>query len=302
MRSAFLVLSLLFLLISRTSRAGDEPSLEDLVRLNGEAIFGGAARLEAGDRLVIPLTKPGQFEKCFVGKSGMVNPESLKGEGNRKVLANPEGGEIANQVVVGRGDGEWQSRFELSGDVEVRFNLRVPATQNGSRLQLRLNQSAKGVLQTGSFFQGAALYSGKKVVKQAQPSKKEYQAPPDKWFDKKGIVAIEAVFAKGNFSLKMRKVVKDPKDAAEAELAKLEDAAPAGGKIAFSFNKLTFLISDMTIAGKVDREWLQGQIEELRTKGKLVEKEPPKEPEPPLLRQPKKEGSEDGKKEEEEDL
>jgi hypothetical protein len=306
MRSALLALPFFLSLPAGASRAGDEPSLEDLLRLNGEAIFGGPARLEAGDRIVIPLTKPGQFEKCFVnvGKSAMVNPESLKGDLNRKILANPNpeaGGEVPNPVIVGKGDGDWQSKFELSGDVEVRFNLRVPALQNGSRLQLRLNQSSKGMLQTGSFFQGAALVSGKKAVKQAQPPK-EYQGPPDKWFEKKEIVGIEAVFAKGNFTLKMRKNAKDPKDVVEAELAKIEDAAPAGGKIAFSYNKLTFLISDLTIAGKIDREWIKGQLEELKSKGKLVEKEPPKEAEPPPLRQPKKEAPADGKKEEEEDL
>jgi len=328
--------------------AEEELPIEKLVELNGEAVFGAKARLEGGDRLVVAFDKPGQFEKCFAGR-GMKSPDSLKGDLNRKILENPvAGGELQNVAVVGQGNGQWVSKFDLSGDIDLNFTMRVQAVSNRSQFLLTLNQAKKDSLQIFSFFQGAVAYSGGKKVKQAA-APKEFQAPPDKWFDRNALATIHASLKGGSFSLHMKMDAKDPKegkkdqakkeqpkkehprkeqpkkdqgkkekeekehkegkkdekeskDPKDVEMLKLDDLPASGGKISFTFQNLNFVLINVTIAGKVDREWLKAQFQELKAKGTLKAKEAPKPPELPPLRQPKKEEPGDKKKEDDEDL
>jgi len=279
--------------------AADEPTLESLIDLNGEAIFGTKARLEAGDRITLLFGKGSQFDKSFAGR-GMMKPEALVGELNRLILVNPAGeGEIPEVAIAGRGAGDWSSKFDLSGDLEVRFTMRVQAIQKGSNFVLFLNQApkAKTVLEIGPFFSRAVLSAGGKKKQAAAP--KDYQAP-DRWFDKNCLVTIAAAFKGGNFTLRMQKATKDPKDAKDVELLKLDDAQAAPGKVRFVFQNLNFVLSNVTLTGKVDREWVKSQIDALRAKKTLVEKEAPKPPEPAPLRKKKEEKADDGKDTDEE--
>jgi len=303
--------------------AGEDAEFAKRFEASKAALFGGSVKLEAGDKVVITFTEAGQFEKAFEGV-GMVNPTSLKGEGNRLIIMKPEGGELPGVAIVGRGNGSWQSRFELSGDVEIKFSLRLSGVPGGAAFTVSLNQSKKAAIQT-SFFQTAALLAGGKPKKKVQ-AHKEYLGPPEKWLDRKFIHTFTLSTKDGKYAVKMRRELPDPKDIKDVDLLSLDDLGDAtAGKIAFGFQKLTFALSSMTISGKIDREWCAAQFDDLEAKavaaalkkektgaekgkGKDAKKEKEEKkdtpPPPPLAPRPKKDLSdpEEKKKDSEEDL
>jgi hypothetical protein len=243
-----------------TAAAEERPPLERLIQLNGERLFGGETHVE-GERITVSFKKAEQFARAFEGP-GMIRPEDLKGA-NHAMLDKVE-----HPLGAGRGDGEWLSRFELTGDVEATFKLKIPNIQKGSQLTLWLNKSQKSALQT-SFFQNAALLVGGKARKRVS-SGKEFQAPPEKWFEKKEPVGVALSVKGGKFSVRLKK----------DEVLSLDEVTDApGGRIGFSFHKLSFVVSDLTVSGKFDRAWCEGQIKELDAKGSLAIKEKPA-PEP----------------------
>ena len=62
------------------------------------------------------------------------------------------------------------------------------------------------------------------------------------------------------------------KDVVNIPAKKVKDR---GGKIAIVFSKLTFTIDNLRIRGKVDREWCQEKLTELKKAGKLKVPPPP---------------------------
>jgi hypothetical protein len=290
----------------RAAEAEGEVPFEKLLELNKEALFGGDATV-AGDKVTVVFSKPGQFEKAFTGQ-GMVPASSLKGELNRKILEKPEGGEVESYAVVGGGtaNADWVSRFDLGGDLDLRFTARIPnPPPKGAGFNIRLGQTTKGYLQT-TFFQSAFLLADKKTVKKAA-APKEYQASPEKWLERKAFLTFTLSWKGGKFSAKMKKEAKEEKDAKEVELLTMDEVGEApAGKVAFSVQKLRFVITSLTVSGKVSREWCEAQFKELDAKGKLAkaEKVPEKTPEPPPLRKEKKpeDDAASKKKEAEEDL
>jgi hypothetical protein len=301
-----------------------EPSFEELLRLNSTALFGGETKIE-NDRITIAYKKGGQFDRGFQG-AGIVNPDSLK-EANKNIL-----GDTKEVAVVGRGDGEWTSRFDLSGDIALKFKIRMPGIQKGSQFILRINQSQKSQIQT-SFFQDVALVQGGKPKKRTS-APKEFQSPPEKWLDRKALMDVNMNLHEGKLLLKVsedpekakerekereknreksKEKGKDkPKDAAKdspknLEITLDEASEASGGKVSFSFRKLSFVVSDMTLSGKYDRAWCEEQLKQLDKDKKLVrkaEKPPPSPADLPPRKVPKTEGDEQAekKKEAEEDL
>ncbi len=330
---AVLLLALLAALppAAQAGAGEEEPSFDELLHLNAQALFGGEASFEK-DRVVIHYKKPGQFERAFQGP-GMVNPASIKGDVNRKILEKPEGGgEIDQIAVVGRGDGNWQSRFELSGNIDLSFKIRFSSLQRGSQFVLRINQTPKSSIQT-TFFQNAMLMVGGKVKKRTV-APKEFQLPPEKCFDKKALAPVSISSSDGKFLLKVKREeekdkAKDKEKAREkakdkekekhkekekdrekpkdVELSLDEAGDAAGGKIAFNFAKLSLVIAEMRISGNYDRAWCEEQLKQLDKEKKLVRKaeKPPEEqaPQPPR-KAPKKPGEDETarKKDAEEDL
>src|SRR2546426_5469280 len=157
---------------------------------------------------------------------------------------------MADVAAVGRGDGEWRSRFDLTEDVHVSFKLRIPAVQKGALLVLRLNQSPKAALQT-SFFQEAALVVGGKARKKVA-GPKDLQAPPEKWLNKKALLHVDLAYKKGQFTVKVNEHSKEKDKDVKRELASMtvDEAGEApGGRLDISFRKLSFVISDLKIEG-----------------------------------------------------
>jgi hypothetical protein len=218
----------------------------------------------------------------------------------------------------------------------------MPGIQKGSQFLVRINQTPKSVIQT-NFFQEAALVLGGKTKKRSL-APKEFQAPPEKWFDRKALVPIAMSYHDGKFQLKVtaehpkekehgkekekekeREKGRDkgkgkdkdrPKDAAkdppkdppkDLEISLDEAGEAASGKVSFSFRKISFVVSEMTLSGKYDRAWCEEQFKQLDKEKKLVRKaeKPPAGPaDQPPRKAAKSEGEEQAekKKEAEEDL
>jgi len=266
-------------LSGRTSLAAGEerPPFEKLFDLNSEKVFGGKAKLE-GDRVTIEFTKSGQFSRGFEG-TGMLKLEDIKGL-NRDII-DKAGQREGKPAVASNGEqGEWQSRFELSGDVSLSFKITVRPPQRSSQFVVWLNRGSKGALQS-SFFQSAALVSGGKVKKTV--ASKEIQGTPDKWFDPRTSFYADLSVKEKAFTVKAAKQPKEDKDKLEMkESTVLDDIGDANsGRIVFSFKKLGFVLSNVKVSGKIDLEWVKKQLQELEDKGDLVLKEAPASVQPP---------------------
>lgn len=279
-------LAALGLLVPGRSPAEEgRPPFEQLLKLNSEKVFGGEAQLGEGDRVTIHYKK-GQFSRALLG-TGVVDPEETKSSDHKKILEGipkkRRGGREHDAVpaVLGVNQGDWQSRFELSDDVTFKFQLWIRTAMPGSQLTVWMNKGAKSQIQT-SFFQNAVYSGGGKTRRASAP--KEYQGPPEKLFDRHERVPVEMSYKQGAFSVKM----------GEEEVLRIDDAAEArSGRLAFSFRKLTFALTDVEISGKIDRSWCEARFNELDSKGALVVKEAQRvDGSPPLRKSAKKESDE----------
>jgi len=275
--------------------AEERPPFEKLFDLNCEKIFGGKAKLE-GERVTIEYTQSGQFSRGFEG-AGMVKLEDLKGHNHAIVDQAAQAG--GKPAIASNGEqGEWLSRFELSGEVSLSFKITFRPPQRSSQLVISLNRGSKGALQT-SFFQSATLISGGKVKKTV--ASKEIQGPPDKCFDPRINVHGQLSVKDKKFIVKTGKQPKDDKEKLDLkESVVLDDIGDAtSGHIAFSFRKLGFVLSSMTISGKVDLAWVKKQLEDLEDKGDLVLKEPAAAIQPPTRKSLEKAEDEKAKRKKE---
>ncbi len=282
-------------------------NFEELFRLNSGKIFGGSVELKKllKDKDEVQVTihykEPGQFEKSFEGR-GIFNPSTLK-QANRNILKNPEGnGEIKDLVAVGRGSGDWRSRFELKGDLNIDFNLHIPRIQRGSQFVLYLHWSRGSFIHTSFFQSGYIMNGGRMKGKAVAP--KEYQASPSSWFDQNAVIPVAISLKGGKCQVKLKLI--DTKEAKgkggkrgkkeskekkkEVELLSIEGAEdlPAG-RIQFSFRNLAFVLSNLKISGTLERKWCEAAFDLLESKGQLVlEKKTSEKPKPPERRTRKK--------------
>ena len=251
------------------SAEGDRPPFETLFALNAEKIFGVKVDDKDGvtykdGAMTLAFGAPGQLQRVFEG-TGMLVPDQVRGDHHRKILNNAENKAWDRTVVIGRPSGAWKSKFELSGRVKLSFKLRIPEFPKGWDLKIALIQGPKAALST-SFFQTATLSGVGKPKRATSP--KEYLAPPEKWFDLKGLVPVELLQEKGVFTVKL----------AEKEVLKLEGTEEIGaGAIVFTFQKLTFLMTDVRIEGNLNQAWIEAQFKELEEKNQLTLKAPEQE-------------------------
>ncbi len=329
MVKAPLFLAVASLVLAIPLRAEEEPSFEKLLGLNADKLFGGEVKIE-GETVTITYNKPGQFEKGFEG-NGTVNPDAVKGHA-RKLFDKPEGGgEMDHIALAARGDGEWISRFELSGAVRMSFNLRIPAFQKGSQVSVRLLESAKGFHQA-TVAPGTLLAAAKGKKKPAPASF------PETFFDAKALVSVLLSSGDGKFTAHLKKRgeagdrkgrggkrgKREKKEGQEKAEEKDKDAgkdretldheivlddadAPASGKIRVSFSKMTMAMTNVQISGKVNRAWCEAQFKDLEAKNLLVlkEKAPPEPPDgkrPRLAAKKEQDTPEQRKKDSEEEL
>jgi hypothetical protein len=266
-----------------------EPSFDKLVELNAAALFGGNLTRK-DNRFTLVFPGEGQFERGFEcpGRSAenvVSDLSQLKGEAVRKMLL--DGHTKGKPSLVGMQSGTALSRFMLTNDFEVSFRLRIPNLDAKARMSWSFGlPGSRDSVQT-SFFQEITAGGSKPVRVRTQEA--AFAGSPVKWFDRgpEGMRVI-LTFKDGKLTVRLgshgKKHEKNPGKKPEQNPEKGEETlvevvsaavdAPRSGKIGLSFDKVTFLISDLTITGKFPRQWVEEEIERLRKANKLVTAEP----------------------------
>jgi hypothetical protein len=267
--------------------AAEEPSLEELVQLNAEALFGGKLTLAEG-RFTLDFTEARSFERGFTyRKTGSIASEP--GEVNAAMRKRLVDGAEGKFSFAGLGSGTALSNFELAGDFKISFRLRIPTLDPRSRMTWLLNRESRSRYLQTNFFQDILVAARRRA--RARTKEPRFAGPPVRWFDtsSKG-VRVEMVFKDGKLSIRMgttekeggkgrgkRGKKKEDKKAKEeiVEVVALDGIEePTGGRLALSFDRLSFVVTDLRIEGEFPREWARGETESLRKKGKLKTSSP----------------------------
>jgi hypothetical protein len=270
-----------------------EPSLEELIKLNAEPLFGAKPDFGDGGKVTLVLTGDGSFEKGFVcrgvGGSGIIaSAPALRNEAVRKTLLEGAAGAFSFAGLI---SGSAVSKFELSGDFKVSFKLRIPQLSPQARIGMSFHQEGRHAIQT-NFFQDVLVLAKKRAS--ARSPDPRFAAPAASWFDRKSVgVPVEVSFQNSRFAIRMPSVAHDDKGAdrggkdqkggkrekkpeehkPEAELVEVVSLEgiddPQSGRIALNFDKVSFLVSDFRVEGKLNRSWAEREIDALRKTGKL---------------------------------
>lgn len=231
---------------------------DKIVELNGPAIFGGTVTLK-GERLEILYNREGQFPVGFEGKDMWDTKSPTLSEAFKGMIK-----EVNGLVVFGLGKGVWTSRFPIAGDVWVEFGLGVPnliGTQSHLSVRINWNKRKRQGWET-SFFQTISYLSRGRPKGRQATKLKEYEGLPHRWFPRTG-GSVPVAFGLRDGAMVSR--IKS-KDVVKVSAKKVKDK---GGKIAFVFSELTYTIGNLRIRGKVDREWCEEKLAELKKAGKL---------------------------------
>ena len=257
------------------------PPLDELVTLNGEALFGQTVTAKDG-RVHLKFPPKGVFGKGF----------SVKAARSRGFLSDPADFKLvtvkdlvheiqAKAAFAAVATGAALSRFELGDDFKITFRLRAPTLGRSAQMTMRLNQQGRKAYIQTNFFQDL-LAVGDRKKKRARAT--AVSGHPSTWFNRKDKhgVPVEIVFKDKKFSVSMD-VQPTGKDKPEkVELVALEGIEkPASGRIYWTFKNMSFAVTDLSIEGKYGREWAQGEIEKLKKRDELVVAKPaPAKPNP----------------------
>jgi hypothetical protein len=279
------------------------PALEDLLKYNSAAIFGGQVAILGEDRFEVTFDKAGQMIKGFEGQAIMDETSPGAQGANKRFYTKQEKGQkeakpiekLAAVAIAPPGSQWtiWTSRFPVGGDVKVTFDFRIPnllTIESGFFVRIH---STKSQFIQNTFFNTLEMGATK-----ATTTVKQFFGPASKWFPRKEgkEVPIELFEEGGKCSASFNKQVL-------VTLPKVPDYPP--GKVVFGFRKVAFTIQDLKISGKLDRAWCEAQIAALEKSGKLllkppVEKKEGEEPPPPPSEEEKKKAESQKKKSDEE--
>jgi len=282
---------------SRFGAAEGEPSLDQLIEINAEALIGAETSVKTDLGVVFDFKeRKGLFNKVFQirgsPKAFLSKLEDAKATlPGQKLLDKAE--DVFSVVCIDSGTA--LSNFELEGDWRIKFKAKIPSLVPAASLSFQMNLDGKSFLQTNFFHDLIVSDGGKK--KQKLTPHKELQGDPLQWFDKtseKGVdIEIEmkgkklSIFMsppkenskdqrregrKGRWKGKEKEKEKEKEGDGPGRLEVIsqeEIEKPAAGRIALSFQKLSFLLGDFKIEGKLSRSWADEGIAKLRKEGKL---------------------------------
>ncbi|MBN1441303.1 MAG: hypothetical protein JXA90_01280 [Planctomycetes bacterium] len=253
------------------------PSFADLLNWNAETIFGGKLTLEKDDRFTLAFPGEGLFEKGFrcQGKAGqgvISDAAAVKDVSVKRTLLEGAAGTFS---LVGLSSGSAVSRFPLGNDYSISFKVRIPILMAASKLVFILNQEGRSYIQL-SFFQEASVISGGRRRAAAASRDPRFRGPPAQWFDRKSAgVPVEIVFKEGKLTVRMHAPAQGNLKEGMADVVTLDGVSePTEGNLALSFDRISFLISDLKIAGKLPADRLKQEIESLRGTGQLRTRAP----------------------------
>jgi hypothetical protein len=281
---------------SRARAAEGEPPLDQLIEINSEALIGAETSVKTDLGVVFDFKeRKGLFNKVFQTRGGakafVSKLEEAKGTvPGQKLLDKAE--DVFSVLCIDSGTA--RSKFELEGDWRIRFKAKIPSLVPAAALSLQMNADGKSYLQT-NFFHDLIISDGGKKKQKVTPHK-DLQGDPLSWFDKtaeKGVdIEIEmkekklSIFmsppkrehAKGRGEGRRGRGGKGKDNEKEKDgdgpgrlevISQEEIEKPVSGGIALSFQKLSFLLGDFKIEGKLSRSWAEEGIAKLRKEGKL---------------------------------
>jgi hypothetical protein len=249
------------------------PPFEKLLEFNSRELFGGILTLK-GDNFEVLFNADGHVKAGFEGK-GIIDSKSEEMRGsNRRFMhyGDQKAGEklLPGLAGVGLGEGQWVSRFPVAGNAWVQMGFRIPNLMNyQSSFKLYVNWN-KGSGYETSFFQSISYVSGGKAKTTQMTALPEYKKQPHDWFIRRADPnKIEFGIRGGRCLVNM-----DGK-----EIVTVPKVVDKGGNVAIIFKKIAFTVDNLKISGKLDRDWCNKRIEELKNQGKLKLREEPKPPE-----------------------
>lgn len=281
--------------------AAGEPSLEDLVRWNAGEIFPGA-RFSLNDkgRFTLEFPGAGEFEKAFRcrtrgGGQGIVSESGrVKDVAVRKTLIDGAEGKFSFVALAG---GTAISNFAVGTEFKVSFKVRIPTMMKTSRIVWYLPRDGKDYVQLDFFNEATLVAKGRRRSRSAARAA-AFRGSPSTWFDRKSKgVPVEFVRKDGTLSVRLPTPPGRGGDEEKGltEVVTLDGIErPEEGQLALSFDRISFLVSDLRIEGQLPRAWVEKKIDELRESGAL-RSEAPQQPgsDPPAKR------GEDGESEKE---
>lgn len=259
--------------VAPTIRAVEEPSLERLLELNAAELFGGSLKVKDG-RMTLTFEKD-QFAHGFATTSRrgrfIFDPGQILSQRHKKWSEGAD----KQLAMVGINDGRADSRFELEGDFEIRFSLKIPDLSARSSFAVRLNQRGKEYIQTN--FLTDIRVTGKGRKRSEKATDRRYWVP-GAWFDTKAKegVPFTVTFKDGKLTILTGKETKKKDDKkGQAEIVSMADIeTPASGKLSFLFANMEFvLVRNLRIEGDLPRSWAKKEIDRLRRTGTLRTKE-----------------------------
>jgi hypothetical protein len=285
-RDAFLsaVLAFVSLALPGTAprAAEEEPALDRLLEINSAEVFGdGGIKVSTDLGVKIEFKGDGRFNKLFQSRSGggrgfISKLEEAKAQAiGQKLLDKAE--DVFSLIAIEGGTAT--SRFELADDFTIKFLTKIPSGA-GTFMVLVNQQDGRNYIST-SFFQDILVLDGGR--KRRKPtSHKHFQSEPMSWFDKgseKG-VPVEIAYKEKKLSIFLEtKLDKKAEKAERVEVVSQEGIEkPSSGKVVLSFNKLSLLIGNLSIEGKLSRPWAEAAVAKLRKDGKLKLKREEKKP------------------------
>jgi hypothetical protein len=254
--------------------AEGEPSLDRLIELNSAEILG-APDLKVGTDLGVKLEFKGggRFDRLFqtrgaAGKGFISKLEEAKANTlGQKLVEHAE--DVFSLIVLEGGTAA--SKFELADDFTIKFHAKIHVLVPAGALTVFVNQQDGRNYVSTSFFQDILVMDGGRKRRKLS-SHRHFMPEPVKWFDKtseKG-VPVEIVYKKNKFSVFLTMKLEKKGEAERVEVVSQEGIEkPSSGKVVFSFNKLSLLIGNLSIEGKLSRSWAEAQIAKLRKDGKL---------------------------------
>lgn len=260
-------------------------SATQLAQLNSAALFGVPFKINKG-RFSVTYPGAGEFDKAFTtrgrGRGGVIaNISEVKNASYRKLLI--DGHSKGKATLVGMLGGSALSNFELVDDYKISFRLRIPRVDGRSRFSFLLNHHGSDFVQT-NFFQDIVIPAKKSRVRSKN---KKFLAPASRWFDKGPQGMPVSIVCKGG-KISISVGVLNGKKEEMVEVVSTEVAEPGPGKIGFSFEGVSFMMSNLRIDGKFPTAWAEKQMAVLKRTGKLITKLPEKKAAPAKKGPPKK--------------
>lgn len=277
----FHLILLPFLGLQGLCQAGEEdaPSLDDLLELNAAELFGGEVKAKDG-RVEIRFAGNGLFLEGFTvagaaaggsaARGFVADEKQIKDVATRKILLDGAEGKF---TCLGRESGRALSKFELAGDLRIRFRLRIRSVPPTAQFVVTLNLTdSRNFIRTSFLTDVAIVDSGK--VRREQTEKRAFLGPASRWFDTRSAgVGFEIEIKEKKLSTFLLEKSEDKEK--RVELVSCEDLElPTGGKVGFEFRNMTFLMTDLVIEGKPESAWARETLVELKKAGKLKSKEP----------------------------